>query len=50
MLIQVCSISYICSYFPPVKSVIVDTAGVVMLFTREDELGKIKPAYVADCI
>jgi hypothetical protein len=32
------------------ESILAATAGVAKLFMREDELGKIKPGYFADCI
>ena len=32
------------------ESIVAATAGVARLFMREDELGKIKPGYFADCI
>ncbi|KAJ4388560.1 hypothetical protein N0V93_006018 [Gnomoniopsis smithogilvyi] len=32
------------------ESIVAATAGVAKLFMREDELGKIKPGYLADCI
>ncbi|KAK3722770.1 hypothetical protein LTR37_002342 [Vermiconidia calcicola] len=36
--------------FTPMESIVAATAGVAKLFMREDELGKIKPGYFADCI
>lgn len=36
--------------FTPMESIVAATAGVAKLFMREDELGKIKPGYLADCI
>lgn len=36
--------------FTPMESIVASTAGVAKLFMREDELGKIKPGYYADCI
>lgn len=36
--------------FTPMESIIAATAGVAKLFMREDELGKIMPGYLADCI
>jgi imidazolonepropionase-like amidohydrolase len=36
--------------FTPMESIVASTAGVAKLFMREDELGKIKPGYFADCI
>lgn len=36
--------------FKPMEAIIAATAGVAKLFMREDELGKIKPGYLADCI
>lgn len=36
--------------FTPMESIIAATAGVAKLFMQEDELGKIKPGYLADCI
>lgn len=36
--------------FTPMEAIVAATAGVAKLFMREDELGKIKPGYLADCI
>lgn len=36
--------------FTPMESIVAATAGVAKLFMREDELGKMKPGYYADCI
>jgi 2-keto-4-pentenoate hydratase/2-oxohepta-3-ene-1,7-dioic acid hydratase in catechol pathway/pimeloyl-ACP methyl ester carboxylesterase len=36
--------------FTPMESILAATAGVAKLFMREDELGKIRPGYFADCI
>lgn len=36
--------------FTPMETLVASTAGVAKLFMREDELGKIKPGYYADCI
>lgn len=36
--------------FTPMESIVAATAGVAKLFMREDELGKVKPGYFADCI
>lgn len=36
--------------FTPMESVLAATASVAKLFMRENELGKIKPGYFADCI
>ena len=36
--------------FTPMETLVAATAGVAKLFMREDELGKIKPGYFADCI
>jgi hypothetical protein len=36
--------------FTPMEAIISATAGVAALFMQENELGKIKPGYYADCI
>lgn len=36
--------------FTPMESIVAATAGVAKLFMREDQLGKIKPGFFADCI
>lgn len=36
--------------FTPMESIVAATAGVAKLFMREEELGKLKPGYYADCI
>jgi 2-keto-4-pentenoate hydratase/2-oxohepta-3-ene-1,7-dioic acid hydratase in catechol pathway/imidazolonepropionase-like amidohydrolase/pimeloyl-ACP methyl ester carboxylesterase len=36
--------------FTPMEAIVASTAGVAKLFMREDELGKIKPGYFADCV
>ncbi|KAK5110138.1 hypothetical protein LTR62_006272 [Meristemomyces frigidus] len=36
--------------FTPMETLVSATAGVAKLFMRENELGKIKPGYFADCI
>ncbi|KAK5079776.1 hypothetical protein LTR70_007588 [Exophiala xenobiotica] len=36
--------------FTPMESIVAATAGVAKLFMREEEFGKIKPGYYADCI
>ena len=36
--------------FTPMETILAATAGVAKLFMREDELGKIKPGYFADCV
>lgn len=36
--------------FTPMESILAATAGVAKLFMREDELGKVKPGYLADLI
>ncbi|KAK5936854.1 hypothetical protein PMZ80_010973 [Knufia obscura] len=36
--------------FTPMEAIVAATAGVAKLFMREEELGKIKPGYYADCV
>ncbi|KAL9106631.1 MAG: hypothetical protein Q9227_008351 [Pyrenula ochraceoflavens] len=36
--------------FTPMESILAATAGIAKLFMREDELGKILPGFLADCI
>lgn len=36
--------------FTPMEAVVAATAGIAKLFMREDELGKIKEGFLADCI
>lgn len=36
--------------FTPMESIVAATAGVAKLFMQENELGKIKPGFLADCI
>ena len=36
--------------FTPMESILAATAGVAKLFMREDELGKVRPGFLADCV